>query len=116
VNRGAELKWFWRSDRLHSYEYVKTGKLVESGSWAVEGIGEDFVPDIADMSLVTEAYELMTRKFRGRGRLLRKEGIFAAHQPDARGRRAALLPRAETKEARRQLVPDTGNKISPKCQ
>src|SRR5439155_20822273 len=27
------------------YEWVKTGKLVESGSWAVEGIGEDFVPD-----------------------------------------------------------------------
>src|SRR5439155_4945520 len=25
-------------------ESVKTGKLVESGSWAVEGIGEDFVP------------------------------------------------------------------------
>src|SRR5438270_1056290 len=33
------------------YEYVKTGKLVEAGSWAVEGIGEDFIPDIADMSL-----------------------------------------------------------------
>ena len=31
------------------YEYVKTGQLVESGSWAVEGIGEDFIPDIADM-------------------------------------------------------------------
>src|SRR3984893_9193639 len=40
------------------YEFVKTGKLVEAGSWAVEGIGEDFVPDIADMSLVTEAYEI----------------------------------------------------------
>jgi len=37
------------------YEYVKTGQLVESGSWAVEGIGEDFIPEIADMSLVTEA-------------------------------------------------------------
>src|SRR6266404_5088065 len=27
------------------YEYVKTGKLVESGSWAVEGIGEDLIPE-----------------------------------------------------------------------
>ena len=35
------------------YEWVKTGKLEEAGSWAVEGIGEDFIPDIADMSLVT---------------------------------------------------------------
>ncbi len=26
------------------YEYVKTGQLVKSGSWAVEGIGEDFIP------------------------------------------------------------------------
>ena len=32
------------------YEWVKTGKLLEAGSWAVEGIGEDFIPDIADMS------------------------------------------------------------------
>src|SRR6202051_3751187 len=40
------------------YEYVKTGKLVESGSWAVEGIGEDFIPEIADMSIVTEAFEI----------------------------------------------------------
>src|SRR5438477_4271390 len=38
------------------YEYVKTGKLVEAGSWAVEGIGEDFIPDIADMSYVTDAF------------------------------------------------------------
>src|ERR671931_1539984 len=40
------------------YEWVKTGKLVESGSWAVEGIGEDFIPDNADMSFVTEAFEI----------------------------------------------------------
>src|SRR6266496_3090718 len=40
------------------YEYVKTGKMVESGSWAVEGIGEDFVPEIADMSLVTDAFDI----------------------------------------------------------
>src|SRR2546423_2561383 len=33
------------------YEWVKTGNLVESGSWAVEGIGEDFITDITDMAL-----------------------------------------------------------------
>src|SRR3979411_1762918 len=32
------------------YEYVKSGKLNEAGSWAVEGIGEDFIPEITDMS------------------------------------------------------------------
>src|SRR5205809_2261235 len=33
------------------YPWVKTGKLEQAGSWAVEGIGEDFIPEIADMSL-----------------------------------------------------------------
>lgn len=29
--------------------YVETGELVEAGSWTVEGIGEDFIPDNAQM-------------------------------------------------------------------
>src|SRR5881227_3672743 len=37
-------------------DYVKTGNVGTAGSWAVEGIGEDFVPDIADLSRVAEAY------------------------------------------------------------
>src|SRR5499425_3669922 len=36
-------------------EMVKTGKLGAAGSWLVEGIGEDFVPDNCDLSLVSEA-------------------------------------------------------------
>src|SRR2546423_14537432 len=43
------------------YEFVKTGKMVESGSWAVEGIGEDFSPVIAYMSLLTEAFDIGKR-------------------------------------------------------
>jgi cystathionine beta-synthase len=31
-------------------EYVKSGVVGKAGSWAVEGIGEDFVPGIADLS------------------------------------------------------------------
>src|SRR5437667_12893433 len=59
------------------YEYVKTGKLVESGSWAVEGIGEDFIPEIADMSLVTDAFEVDDEEsFSTARELLRKEGIL----------------------------------------
>src|SRR2546430_17709767 len=59
------------------YEYVKTGKLVEAGSWAVEGIGEDFIPDIPEMSLVTEAYEIDDEeRFAVARELLRKEGMF----------------------------------------
>src|SRR5437867_1490674 len=59
------------------YEYVKTGKLVQSGSWAVEGIGEDFIPEIADMSLVTDAFEIDDEEsFATARELLDKEGIF----------------------------------------
>src|SRR5881275_3327337 len=59
------------------YEWVKTGKLVESGSWAVEGIGEDFIPDVADMSFVTEALEVDDEEsFATARELLSKEGIF----------------------------------------
>ena len=29
-----------------------------AGSWLVEGIGEDFVPEIADLSRVTHAYAI----------------------------------------------------------
>src|SRR5262249_30345199 len=29
-------------------DYIKTGKFGKAGSWLVEGVGEDFIPDIAD--------------------------------------------------------------------
>src|SRR5712691_2434678 len=35
--------------------YVGTGRMTEAGSWAVEGIGEDFIPPIADLSLIDRA-------------------------------------------------------------
>ncbi len=61
------------------YEYVKTGKMVESGSWAVEGIGEDFVPEIADMSLVTDAFAIDDEEsFATARELLKREGIFTS--------------------------------------
>src|SRR6516225_3147265 len=58
--------------------YVESGRMVQAGSWAVEGIGEDFVPPNADLSLVSRAY---------------------AH---AAGGGAALLPRASGAQARRE--------------
>jgi cystathionine beta-synthase len=98
------------------YEYVKTGKLVESGSWAVEGIGEDFVPDIADMSLVTEAYEIDDEEsFAVAGELLRKEGIFGGSSTGTLVAGALRYCR-EQKQKKRvvSLVPDTGNKYLSK--
>jgi cystathionine beta-synthase len=44
-------------------DYVNTGVLREdAGSWAVEGIGEDFIPGIADLSRVKSAYRASTRR------------------------------------------------------
>src|SRR5690606_30260322 len=42
--------------------YIKTGELGEAGSWTVEGIGEDFIPPNADLSLVTKAYSVPDRQ------------------------------------------------------
>src|SRR5258707_9937489 len=57
------------------YAWVKTGKLEKAGSWAVEGIGEDFIPEIADMSYVADAFEIDdAESFEVARELLRKEG------------------------------------------
>jgi len=98
------------------YEYVKTGKLVESGSWAVEGIGEDFVPEIADMSLVTDAFEIDDEEsFATARELLRKEGIFGGSSTGTLVAGALRYCRQQTKAKRVvSLVPDTGNKYLSK--
>ena len=58
--------------------FVNTGKMLEAGSWAVEGIGEDFIPANADLSLVRAAYAISDRdSFAAARELLRREGIFA---------------------------------------
>jgi cystathionine beta-synthase len=56
---------------------VKTGQMTEAGSWAVEGIGEDFVPPNCDLSLVRDAYSIADPESFGAARdLLRMEGVF----------------------------------------
>src|SRR5437868_2414078 len=98
------------------YEYVKTGKLVPSGSWAVEGIGEDFIPDIADMSLVTEAFEIDDEESFAIGReLLRKEGIFGGSSTGTLVAGALRYCRQQKQPKRVvSFVPDTGNKYLSK--
>jgi cystathionine beta-synthase len=38
--------------------FVESGRIPKAGSWAVEGIGEDFVPPNADLKLVHKAYAI----------------------------------------------------------
>ena len=98
------------------YEYVKTGKLVESGSWAVEGIGEDFIPEIADMSLVTDAFEIDDEEsFATARELLRKEGIFGGSSTGTLVAGALRYCRQQTQPKRVvSFVADTGNKYLSK--
>ncbi len=98
------------------YEYVKTGKLVEAGSWAVEGIGEDFIPEIADMSLVTDAFEIEDEESFAIARdLLRKEGIFGGSSTGTLIAGALRYCRQQTQPKRVvSFVADTGNKYLSK--
>jgi cystathionine beta-synthase len=97
-------------------EYVKTGKLKEAGSWAVEGIGEDFIPEILDMSLVTGAYEIDDEEsFDVARELLRKEGIFGGSSTGTLVAGALRYCREQEKPKRVvSFVPDTGNKYLSK--
>jgi cystathionine beta-synthase len=59
-------------------DYIDTGKFGDAGSWAVEGIGEDFVPPIADLKNVHTAYSISDHdSFATARELYRAEGILA---------------------------------------
>jgi len=57
--------------------YIQEKHIGTPGSWLVEGIGEDFVPEIADLSRVKKAYSIPDKESFAAGReFLRREGIF----------------------------------------
>src|SRR3984893_5837206 len=97
-------------------DFVKTGNLGSAGSWAVEGIGEDFVPDIADLSRVTGAYTIEdAESFETARELLRKEGILAGSSTGTLLAGALRYCRAQTEKKRVvTFVADDGNKYLSK--
>ncbi|MCD9031678.1 pyridoxal-phosphate dependent enzyme [Luteimonas sp. Y-2-2-4F] len=98
-------------------EYINEGTLSEkSGSWMVEGIGEDFLPSISDFSRVRKAYAISDKEsFLAARELLRAEGILG-------GSSTGTLLAAALKYCREQTEPkkvlvfvcDTGNKYLSK--
>ena len=98
-------------------EYINDGTLNEkSGSWLVEGIGEDFLPPISDFSRVTRAYAIGdAESFHAARELLGKEGILGGSSTGTLLAAALRYCREQT-EPRRVvvLVPDTGNKYLSK--
>ncbi len=58
-------------------QYSRDGSLPTPGSWAVEGIGEDFIPSITDLSSVRHAYSISDEEsFDHARQLLKAEGIL----------------------------------------
>jgi cystathionine beta-synthase len=97
-------------------EYVKSGHVGTAGSWAVEGIGEDFVPDIADLSRVAAAYTIDdAESFATARELLRKEGILAGSSSGTLLAGALRYCRAQAHRKRVvTFVADDGNKYLSK--
>lgn len=95
---------------------VNEGRSVEPGSWLVEGIGEDFVPSILDLSLVSKAYTVTDEEaFETVRQLLVKEGVLAGSSVGVL-LHAALLYCREQKEPKRvvTLICDSGAKYLSK--
>ena len=97
-------------------DYVNQRPLPKPGSWFVEGIGEDFIPDQFDDTLITRAYTITdAESFAAARTLLRQEGILA-------GSSSGTLIAAAIKYAREQTEPknivtfvcDSGNKYLSK--
>lgn len=98
-------------------EYINNGTLSEkTGSWLVEGIGEDFLPAISDFSRVKKAYAIADKEsFLTARELLAKEGILG-------GSSTGTLLAAALRYCREQTTPkkvlvfvcDTGNKYLSK--
>ncbi|GMV96009.1 MAG: pyridoxal-phosphate dependent enzyme [Phycisphaerae bacterium] len=96
--------------------YVNEGTIGKAGSWLVEGIGEDFIPPIADLSRVRRAYSISdAESARTTRHLLMKEGILA-------GSSSGTLVAAAVRYCREQSRPkrvvtficDTGSKYLSK--
>ncbi|MDY0243026.1 MAG: pyridoxal-phosphate dependent enzyme [Rhodospirillaceae bacterium] len=88
----------------------------DPGSWLVEGIGEDFVPPIADLSLIRRAYAVDDAdSFAAARDLLLKEGVLAGSSSGTILAAALRYCREQTGEKRVvALVPDSGNKYLSK--
>jgi len=97
-------------------EYVRSGTVGTAGSWAVEGIGEDFVPSIADLSGVTHAYSIPDEEsFASARELLKREGILGGSSTGTLLAAALRYCREQTEPKRVvSFVCDTGTRYLSK--
>ena len=98
-------------------DVVKTGSIQKpAGSWLVEGIGDDFVPPICDLSRVRRAYEIPdAESFYTARSVLAREGILGGSSSGTLV--AAALHYCREQSAPKRVVTficDSGNKYLSK--
>ena len=97
-------------------DYVHTGEFGASSSWLVEGIGEDFIPSIAEFAGVKKAYSISdAESFSTARELLRKEGMLTGSSTGTLVSAALQYCREQTEPKRVvTMACDTGNKYLSK--
>ncbi|MGI9205334.1 MAG: pyridoxal-phosphate dependent enzyme [Woeseiaceae bacterium] len=97
-------------------DYVHTGEFGDSSSWLVEGIGEDFIPSIADFDGIKTAYSISdAESFSTARELLLKEGLLVGSSSGTLVSAALRYCREQTEPKRVvSLACDTGNKYLSK--
>jgi cystathionine beta-synthase len=99
-------------------DYVESGELkTEVGSWLVEGIGEDFIPPVCDLSRVRRAITVDdAESFQTAREVLAKTGILAGSSSGTLIAAALRYCREQTKPRRVvTFVCDSGNKYLSKA-
>lgn len=97
--------------------YVNTGEIRNDvGSWVVEGIGEDFIPPVADLGMAARAFSISDAEAMAVLReLLEKEGILAGSSSGTLLAAALRYCREqETPQRVCSLICDSGNKYLSK--
>ncbi|HLY54895.1 MAG TPA: pyridoxal-phosphate dependent enzyme [Stellaceae bacterium] len=97
-------------------DLIMSGRRPTPGAWLIEGIGEDFVPDICDLSAVHKAYSISDKEsFRTARELLLREGILGGSSSGTLLAGALRYCREQAEPKRVvTLVCDTGNKYLSK--
>ena len=96
--------------------FVEHGAMIAAGHWLVEGIGEDFIPQNCDLSLVKQAYTITDAESIATSReALRREGILCGSSSGTLIAAALRYCRAQTAPRRVvTFVCDSGNKYLSK--
>ncbi len=97
-------------------DQVNKGSYGKAGSWLVEGIGEDFIPEICDFSMCRKAYSIPdAESFAVAREILRKEGLLVGSSSGTLI--AAALRWCREQDSEKRVVTfacDTGNKYLSK--